>query len=99
MVPLIGKKKGYGRTSHNYALTNQLTCYYGLAMVTSLSKRIVSTLHLDGCHDFCATSEGGYLNTAVECSPDSCELQNFIAKLCSANDEKPIVELSVSARA
>ena len=65
-------------------------------MVTSLSKIIVSTLYLDGCHDFCATGEGGYLNTAVECSLDSCELQNFIAKLCSANDEKPIVELSVS---
>ena len=49
--------------------------------------------YLDGCHDFCATGDGGYLNAAVECSLDTSELQNFINKPRSTNDEKPVWNL------
>ena len=46
--------------------------------------------YLDGCHDFCAAGEGGYLNTAVKCSLDTSEFQNFIVEPGSADDEKPV---------
>ena len=46
--------------------------------------------YLDGCHDFCTTGEGGYLNTAVKCSLDTRKLQNFIVKSSSADDEEPM---------
>ena len=70
---------------HNYALMNLLPYCHG--------NKPENRQYLDGCHDFCATGDGGYLNTAVECSLDTSELQNFINKPCSANDEKPMWNL------
>lgn len=49
--------------------------------------------YLNGCHDFCATGKARYLNTAVKCSLDTSELQNFIIKPRSADDEKSVWNL------